>query len=285
MSHQLPIVGLTNYRPRLSRPVYGTVKSTDKAGISARRANRIKRHIAMHVPVEPDLQSEIKNYIGDDYMAGRGTRPRKTKNRRRRGIVKYRRSPPTLWPQQKLVRLTSNATGSVAGGAAFGVLTFKANSLNDPWGTSSTQDPLGFNEYAAMYNKCVVVSSKIYLLAHASTATGAILYGVSLMPNSTTLSDINHYREHKITSARMLSPDVDHSGVVSKYKGKRYEKIVKWKDAENFHAVTTPADPTTVRYYHVWVGDVTGANNAGIEFSGTIEYNVLFFDPKVPTRS
>lgn len=265
------VVGLSG--GKVLRPNYGTVRGKPFSGTQA----------PTKYPSGP--QDIYKNYVGEEYtMPGRGTRP-KNNRRKRRGIVKYRRSPPTLWPQQKLVRLTSNATGTVAGGASFGVLTFKANSLNDPWGTASTADPLGFNEWASMYNKCVVVSSKIYLLAHASTATGAIMYGVSLMPNSTTLADINHYREHKITSARMLSPDVDHSGVVGKYKGKRYEKVSKWKDAEDFHAITTPADPTTVRYYHVWVGDVAGANNAGIEYSGTIEYNVLFFDPKVPSRS
>lgn len=268
--------GLTNQRPELSRPILGRIRIIDRA----RRPGGTFPATARDV-----IDQNVNKYLGDTYMPGRGTRPKKTKSRRRRGIVKYRRAPPMLWPQQKLVKMSSNYTGVVSGGAAFGAIAIKANSINDPWGALAATNPLGFNEYAAMYNKCVVVSSKIYILAHASTATGALMYGVTLMPNSTLLTNINHYREQKYTSARMLSPDVDHSGVALKYKGKSYERIVKWKDAEDFQAVTTPADPTTVRYYQLWVGDVYGANNAGIEFSGTVEYNVLFFDPKIPARS
>lgn len=195
-----------------------------------------------------------------------------------------------MWPLQKLVRFRVVTPFQISGAAgAITVGTLKANSLNDPTGFASAAYPLGFKEWAAMYKSYCVVGSRCLLRTHATAATGAVMYGINLLNTATTLTSYSHYQELPMTKARMLSADLDHSGLGLSYSAKKFWKIRKFKDAEQQHgtmAVTPSAtDPTDIAYYHIWVQDTYGTDTATVEGTLTMEFVCLLFDPTTPSRS
>lgn len=235
-----------------------------------------------------ERKSEMANAYKKPRYA-RNTTRRKYRRRYRRGRIRIHRRIPTHPPRQQLVKMKMSWTGGLTGATgAIGVHTVKANSLNDPTGSVTAQLPLYLDQYAAFYNKYCVVASKLIILGHSSsTSAGAALYGINLVKDSTTLADVGAYREAPYSAVKMLTADMDHSGLAMTYKGKMYEKVRDWKDSEDYHGTfsVTPGDPTTVRYYHIFIDDLTGSESVALEYLATLEFTILLFDPIVPTRS
>lgn len=236
--------------------------------------------------------NSLSNYFSgtNSKMAYRNRRYRPRRNRRRRGRRGIRRisRAVTLWPRQKLVKMklafyysTITGTGTIAATAV------KANSLNDPTGSLSAQLPLGLDQWAAMYQKYVVVGSKIWARCHNVSGTGSMMYGITLKNTASTLNDYTYYLESPMTRAKMLSSDVDHSSVGISYNAKRFWHVRKFHDAEDQHGAfsTTPGDPTDIAYYHLWVHDTSTSEAQTFEMVLTQEFYVLLFDPIVPARS
>lgn len=195
-----------------------------------------------------------------------------------------------MWPRFRLVKFRCVNSNSIADLGATGAIfpkVFKANSLNDPFGTMGSELPLGLDQWAAMYQKYVVVASKFLVQFHNQSSTGALAVGCNLKNDNTTLSQMDHYRELPMVRSKILSPDVDHSGLGMSFRSKKYYRVNKFKDAENLHASfsTTPGDPTDIAYYHFWVQDLNKADSFNLEYVATIEYVVLLFDPVTPSRS
>lgn len=218
----------------------------------------------------------------------RGRMPRRRLRRRRRGGIGRKRRITSLWPRTRLVkfRCVTSYAGTTGAGALVEV-AFKANSLNDPFGTAGAQLPLGLDQWAAMYQRYAVVGSKCYVKAHAGTVTGAMTYGVSLLRSNSALSDYEYHLEQPLVRSKMLTADVDHSAVGMTYGAKRFWHFRKFMDAEEQQATfsTTPGDPTDLCYYVMWFQDVGKSEAVLMEAIVTIEYTVLLFDPIVPARS
>lgn len=193
-----------------------------------------------------------------------------------------------MFPSTKLVKFrVVESIAQASGAGAIQTFQFKLNSLNDPTGVLSASLPLGLDQWAAMYQRYVVVGTKVYLKAHAESVTGSIVYGLNIMQDSSALSNYKHYMEMPRTRSKLLSSDVDHSGLGVGWSLKKNEKVRKVKDAEDYHAdfSTTPGDPTEIRYAHLWFQDVNSTSAATLEGVLTLEYVVLLFDPVSPARS
>lgn len=210
------------------------------------------------------------------------------RNTRRRRLIRRSRAV-TLWPRQKLVKMVMSFGGQFTSGTGtINVTVVKANSLNDPTGSLTAQLPLGMDQWATMYQKYVVVGSKAYVRAHNQTSTGSMLYGISLKNTNVSLTNWQYYCETPLTVSKMLTADVDHSGLGSSYNAKRFWKVRKFMDAEDQQATLDPAsptDPTDLAYYHLWAQDVNQTEAVTYEFVVNIEYYVLVFDPIIPSRS
>lgn len=214
-------------------------------------------------------------------------RPRRTVRRRRYN----RRTPvPMMWPRQKLVKFRQVVCSSFvapAGGGTPGTAIFKANSLNDAFGTAGNQLPLGLDQWAAMYSRYTVVGSRLNVRIHASALTGGILVGVSQIDNSAALGSHEYYMEIPRTRSKLLTGDLDHTAIGINFSAKKKFKVNKFGTAENLQGTfsATPGDPTEVTYYHLWAQDINTADGATVEYVATLEFIVLLDESIVPSRS
>lgn len=217
-------------------------------------------------------------------------RRRNLRRRRRRGGRGRKGRASLTWPRFKLVKFRVVTTFAITGAA--GVLNtrnIQANSLNDPHTSMGGNLPLGLDQWAAMYKKYVVVGSRHFVKVHNVTSTGAVCYGLTLRQpdESADLASAEAFLEHGNTRSRLLSPDMDHSGVGIAYSAKRYWHVRKFMDAEQLHGglTATPTSPTRMAYVTMWYQDVSTAGDYTVEGYCTSEYTVLVFDPVTPTRS
>lgn len=220
-----------------------------------------------------------KTYRRKSYKK-KGSRPRRRRVRTKR--------IPVMWARRKLVKMRMVWMGAVnCTTTSIGTIVFKANSLNDPSGTASAQLPLTLDTWAGMYSKYTIVGSKLVLKIHNLTSTGAIQVGACLKDDATTLSDVNYYKETGYAKTRMLTPDIDRTTFVVKYKGKKHDKVARWEDDDEYQGAlsTSPGDPSSIRYYHLFLQDISGGNDATLEYVAEMDFYVLLSDPIIPTRS
>lgn len=279
---QKPIVGLQTATHKNLAPLYKKVlkkidNRIDIPTVSQRRVKKINQN---------KMLGKVKA------MPYRKTYRKKTKaTTRKKARRSYRRRPkiPLGIPRSKIIRL--KATWSVAGlGSGSGAMAMhpiKANSLNDPAGALVNNLPLYTDQYAALYQKYIVLGSKLTFKPYRAVGTGMDVVGIHLADNSTSLADHDYYREQSRTRSIMLT-DQKPSGTVSlKYSGKKFWKLINIKDDSEQEASfsTTPGDPTDVAYYHVFIQDMTKGDAVTLEGSFIMEWIVLLTDPVTPTRS
>lgn len=208
------------------------------------------------------------------------------RNYKRRRSMRRVRPVPSLWPRQKLVKFSVVGTLSgTTGAGALDTYILKANSLNDPLNTIGAELPLGLDQWAAMYQKYVIVGSNIEV--HWGIGTGQAVVGIALKQDGTALTSHEQYMEMPLSKWRLTSADHDLVIQNHSYKGKKYEKIRDWKDAEDYQAsfTTSPGDPTTIRYYHLFVQDTNSTEASNYEFVVKITFYALLFDSIIPARS
>jgi len=216
--------------------------------------------------------------------------PRRPRTRRSTRRKSYRRKRiSNLWPATKVVKFRISMTkefGSVNG--SLSGIAYKANSLNDPTSTESTQLPLGLDQWAALYQKYKVLGSKINIMAHPKTVTGAGMIGIHLDGSSTLLTDHDHYREVSNTSMKMVSADIDLAKVHMTYSPKKapfHLRSIKDADDQEGSFTASPGDPTDLAYYHVYVQDANKTDAVAFDIQVVMEFVVLLYDRVNPVRS
>lgn len=214
-------------------------------------------------------------------------RPRRPRFGRR--FRRYRRKKVTnMWPRGKLVKFSMVFRSAPAGnGGAIGVSVIKANSLNDPSGSITAQLPIGLDQWAGMYSKYKVVNSRINIIAHPTTITGAAVFGIHLADSATTLTDVDHYRELPATTSRIVSPDIDVAKCGLGFSPRKFFSIRNIKDADELEGTfsTTPGDPTKLAYWHVFFQDHNNTDNVVMEATYRVDYTVLLYGRIDPARS
>jgi len=217
---------------------------------------------------------------------------RKTRGKRRRFGRRRLRRVSLQWPRMRLVKfrvVTQINLSSTGGAGNVNQTLLQANSLSDPHMTASSNLPLGLDQWAAMYSKYVVVGSKHYTRVHNLSSTGAVMYGLTCRQTSESalLSSASEYLEQPRTVSKMLSPDVDHSGLGISFSSKKHFRVRKFMDAEDLHGSfsTTPTAPARLVYVSFWAEDVNKTQEFTLEGYLTSEYTVLLFDPIQPSRS
>lgn len=217
--------------------------------------------------------------------------PRRYARRSRRTRRKFYKKRPVgnLWPATKVVKFRlvlsrefGSGTGALAG------IAYKANSLNDPTGTDSAQLPLGLDQWAGLYTKYKVLGSRIKILAHPKTITGAGMIGLHLSSSNSLLTDHDHYRELPNTSMKMVSADIDLAKIQMNYSIHKYPfhiRNVKDADDQEGSFTTTPGDPTDLAYMHLFCQDSNKTEAIAYDVQIIQEFIVLLYDRTVPARS
>lgn len=217
--------------------------------------------------------------------------PRRPRTRRTRRKYYKRKSKriSNMWPATKVVKFRialSKETGTTGG--AINVIAFKMNSLNDPTSTESAQLPLGLDQWSALYTKYKVLGSRIKVLAHPTTITGAGMIGLHLATTATPLTDHDHYRELPNTSMKMVSPDIDLAQLQINYSIHKYPfHIRNVKDADDQEGTfsTSPGDPADICYCHFFTQDSNKTSTVTFDYQLVQEFVVLLYDRTMPSRS
>lgn len=213
---------------------------------------------------------------------------------RRRLRRRFRRKPKvirSLTTSTKVVKcqVVESANGLTFTAGALNNLTIQGNSFDDPFGSGSTQQPLGYDQWKALYKKAKVLGCKVTYSVH-NGSTGAVVVGItpcSKNQGTTALSNFEHYMEAPGTKYRILSPDVDKCTIVARRSTKKMLKINNVRDASEIEmGIDTETPPTDNYYFHVWAQplDQTTALT-GVQTVYKVEYIVLLYDPIIPSRS
>lgn len=217
----------------------------------------------------------------------RGLRRRFRRRPRRRLRKKI---PRSLAPSSKVIKcqvVESFAPTYTSGNLT--LYTVQGNSIDDPFGGQSGNQPLGYDQWKALYKKAKVLGCKVYYTVH-NGSSGAMVCGITPMPKNqsyTPLANFEHYVECPGTKHKVFSPDVDKGTIVSKRSTKRMLKLKDIKDEHNVEInLVDETAPTDLYWFHVWSQpfDQTTALT-GVQILLKVEYIVLLYDYIVPARS
>lgn len=218
------------------------------------------------------------------------TKKKSTRRRKRpvRSMALQSNYVPSGMPIQRRAKLryaSSHQLTSTAGSMANH--KFRANSIYDPDFTSTGHQPMGFDQWATLFNHYVVLGAKITCtFTNNSSATNPCVVGVYLsddtvIPYSTTDGLI----EAKKGQMKPFTADPSTSlSVVGKYSAKKFFNLVDVKD--NLSRIGAPINnnPSDGTFWNV----VMQARNAGTEsinLQVLIEYIVEFSEPVDLTQS
>jgi len=214
-------------------------------------------------------------------------RPKRRFSRR----LKLRRSIGLLAPAKKLVRLKS--CFNVALGVADGSLTPSyvcLNALSDSRQALGAEQPLGYDQYAALYQKYTVIGFKAYA-TFANHAVYSTVVGLHIATNNNGLTAYEHYRELPHTAMKVLTSDIDHTTLVLKGSTKKFFPIKLMSEDEANGTLDTGGsgvDPSS--NYSVWLHIFAqhiakSAEGTNLTVVVTIERIAVLWDRVTPARS
>lgn len=137
-------------------------------------------------------------------------------------------------------------------GGSLAAQQLKLNSAFDPTGTVGASQPLGFDQYAALYKKYCVIRWSVKAEAVNNDNTNALVFGFTPMLEATALTNYNHYKEMPNTRSDFLTIDHDKSVVTNRGGVKAFFPPGGRMLADDTLCALTTADPSRILYGHIW---------------------------------
>lgn len=196
--------------------------------------------------------------------------------------VSLYRSPSSPVPKSKRVTLRYAETNvSLDPGASIPAdYFFKCNDLYDPNYTGVGHQPMGFDQWMALYGKFTVVNSKITVKftngADATTADWIVGVRRTTTPTSSSTNEIleSNACSYAVKERYQVPTVVNSYSMAKEHPGVGIE--------EDSMYGTNAASPANAMYFHVWaINAVTNVDITPVIATVVIEYDVRFFDPIV----
>lgn len=188
----------------------------------------------------------------------------------------------TAFPSYKVVTLKyceSVVTIDAPIGSVNGYV-FRVNGLFDPNSSGTGHQPLGFDQWTAMYQRYVVLASKIKATLYTSdTETVDVIGGVAVFDTQTIASSTEKYMEQPMSSWTIIpaGAGADTKNVYAAFDVKTFNGRLALDDVLQGNA---SSDPGRQWYYHLFAGATGAAENPGaLKASVEIEYKIKFFSP------
>lgn len=214
----------------------------------------------------------------------RGRKTRKWRRRRLRTAV--------LAPQKKVVKCLAvqhwSHTGHTSG--TMDMTPVQMNSVLDVFTSQGAQQPLGFDQWRALYEYGYVIGAKISVTFHNADAFSYIV-GVcpmNLAQGTTSLANYEYYGELKGNRFILLTPDVDKTTITSRVSLKKWLRVKDILDTNEYRMnLNTPSEPSKLAYWHVYSQPTNQASTdtSGVEIVCKVSYIILLNSPIVPARS
>lgn len=184
-------------------------------------------------------------------------------------------------PAQRVAKLRYCDTFSLTStSGALAYNTFRANGIYDPDLTSTGHQPMGHDQWVALFNHYVVLGSKITVKACTTTAEADVIYtGVYLSDGGTVpYSSVSEIKENKKGSVTMYAPQSGKNVYsTSKYSAKNFFNVKDVKDNQDRLGALVNADPGEAACFQVWIQAI---GTGSLEYMVTIDYIVLFSEPR-----
>lgn len=171
----------------------------------------------------------------------------------------------------------TNTTGAVAENI------YRCNSPFDPNYTTGSAQPMGFDQWALLYNHYTVISSKIHVKAISyGSSSGGVACALFVTDDVTPpYSAIDYYIE-AAKGPYSIIPDSGSPNVTltSKFSTRNFFNIKDVKDnTDNIGSLCTN-NPAEQAYWMLVQQPMDKASTVTRRYMVTIEYNVLFSEPK-----
>lgn len=158
---------------------------------------------------------------------------------------------------------------------------FRANSIYDPNFTGVGHSPMGYDQWAVLYNHYTVVGSKITVKFDNSGGTGASCnVGVYLSDHTTVpYTQASEFIEARKGTTKLITNQRNVVSASSWYSAKKFYNVKDIKD--NFARLggVTGANPTEQAVFIVWLQSAASATTVNCNVTATIEYIVDWSEP------
>lgn len=172
-------------------------------------------------------------------------------------------------------------------------INFQQINVYDPWqsdATYGTQQPLGWDQWVSLYNRCKVIGGRISTTFHNAGASSVIVGVLREKEHETDNATSNPWQyicERPAMRYRLLTPDVDKITINHGWSTKKNFNVKDLKDSSDFELKLDDVTPAPLRDAQMTIyasrHNGTGTNN--VEFVAKITWLCLFYDPKIPARS
>lgn len=212
--------------------------------------------------------------------------------------------PLTGFPARKLVRLRYTTVVNINPPASGNVAAhyFHANGMYDPDHTGAGHQPLGYDQWATIYDHYTVLSSKIHV---QQTPNGTADTQSTFLPGvfGVFIDDDNNLSYSKVTEVI----ESKQNGAMASYRAYGYPQtltggvnpsIVKTFSTKRFFGIRNPigksdyrgafigSNPNEGAYFVLWAGAPDGAQDVpSMTFMVTIEYIAMCTEPKYIAQS
>lgn len=164
---------------------------------------------------------------------------------------------------------------------------FRANSVYDPDFTSAGHQPMGYDNWALLYNHYVVVGCKISIksvggqtIAPTAGAMGIYISDDTALPYTT----LDGFVEAKRGVYRTMTYQRNTVNMSTTFSAKKFFNVSDLKDNYTRLGATVGANPAEVAMLNVYYFDLEG-NTTQQRAQVTIDYIVDFSEPKDLTQS
>ncbi len=168
---------------------------------------------------------------------------------------------------------------------ALGKYNFRANSVYDPNSSGTGHQPLGYDQWAAVYNHYCVMhcTIKCTFISTETTVSCPLACGVVLDDDGTVANTAGTIIEQgkslfKVINSRDLAYD---NGLIltNTYEPREYFGVTNPVDNADMSAVVT-SNPARGAYFVVWVGDLAESADLGaVRILVELVYDTIFFKP------
>lgn len=206
----------------------------------------------------------------------RSRAPARRRWKRRRVIVS--RDPITQTTVAKLRYVTRGTLNPPAAGNAFHF--FRANSVFDPDYSIGGHQPMGFDQYAALYNEYTVLGSRIKYTILPTGSPYQMSLALQHGSGTGTLLSVDTMAERKEVKSRLIAGVETSAQVLTmNYSAKHFEGVTNVKDDDDQSALTN-TNPVNDPLFVCLLGPADGSADApSANYMVELEYIVRFKNP------
>lgn len=212
------------------------------------------------------------------------TSTKRSKTTRRRSARQKLVSIGRSFPEQirTTIRYVDYKTfGAPLASSTISKIFMKCNGIYDADSATGGHQPLGFDQWTAIYNHWVVVASTVrarYLINSDSTLDAMFLCGIYEDDDATNTLGVYELQEGSgRKDSAVVSTNSPHATLYKSWKSKR--KFSSNPLADVYQRGTNAADPTESSQWCFWAYNY-GVNSDRCDLHLDIEYDVIFFERK-----